>query len=480
MKITRVRIKNFRSIRELDLDLADTTVLIGPNNAGKTAILEAVRIALTRRWGMRGTGFTEYDCHLASDDSDPRTAPPISIEIELAETQPEEWSEDLHADLIEVIQLDPRTGRGIIILRVTCAWDAAENAFVPRWEFLGSDRKPMKGKGARVANTHPFFEYIPTFYLDALRDADNEFSARSQFWGRLLRSLTIPDSLSNRVQQVLDRVNRRLLAADPKISTIANTLSGIGKIATEEDPGAVAIRMAPFKTWDLVSRAEVIVQTTEDRPWLPVTRHGRGVQSLSVIFLFHAFVSELLAGIFQKDSEPFLLLEEPETHLHPQAARTLWRHVNELPGQSLVTTHSPYFVQHVPFRDLRVIRIGAAGTTFRSLPESFDTEVPAHAPVDAFLATLSGEVIYDHAAQRLVVYGKMSQQVFDRLESLYGSHPEFATILPQLRDLFRRSSFHVEDRLLRDLEEYARRIRGEIFLVHRTLPGNAARIFRKK
>ncbi len=36
---------------EVVSELGDTTVLIGQNNAGKTAILDAVRIALTRRVG---------------------------------------------------------------------------------------------------------------------------------------------------------------------------------------------------------------------------------------------------------------------------------------------------------------------------------------------------------------------------------------------------------------------------------------------
>ena len=53
LQIKRVTIKNFRSIRHAEIELGATTVLIGPNNAGKTAILEAIRIALTRRWGQR-------------------------------------------------------------------------------------------------------------------------------------------------------------------------------------------------------------------------------------------------------------------------------------------------------------------------------------------------------------------------------------------------------------------------------------------
>jgi putative ATP-dependent endonuclease of OLD family len=81
MKITALRIENFRSIKNLDVDLGDTTVFIGPNNAGKTAVLDAVRIALTRRWGQRGTGFTEYDVHLASANADPKTSQSVSIEV---------------------------------------------------------------------------------------------------------------------------------------------------------------------------------------------------------------------------------------------------------------------------------------------------------------------------------------------------------------------------------------------------------------
>ena len=37
MKLTQLRIPNFRSIALLDLQLGATTVFIGPNNAGKTA-----------------------------------------------------------------------------------------------------------------------------------------------------------------------------------------------------------------------------------------------------------------------------------------------------------------------------------------------------------------------------------------------------------------------------------------------------------
>src|SRR5262249_59860989 len=117
MRITRLRIQNFRSIKSLDVSLGDTTVFIGPNNAGKKAILDAVRIALTRRWGQRGTGFTEYDVHLASETADPKTSPGVAIELRAEEAEAGEWPDALQQDLDEIIQSDPVTGRSFISMR---------------------------------------------------------------------------------------------------------------------------------------------------------------------------------------------------------------------------------------------------------------------------------------------------------------------------------------------------------------------------
>src|SRR5258708_13076522 len=109
MRITRLRIENFRSIRNLDIDLGDTTVFIGPNNAGKTAILDAVRIVLTRRWGQRGTGFTEYDIHLATQNDDPKTSNPVSIELRTEESAPGECPDPVQQALDPIVPTDPFT-----------------------------------------------------------------------------------------------------------------------------------------------------------------------------------------------------------------------------------------------------------------------------------------------------------------------------------------------------------------------------------
>src|SRR5690348_346256 len=168
MRLTRIRIENFRSIKSLDLDLGETTVFIGQNNSGKTAILDALRIALTRRWGQRGTGFTEYDVHLANETDDPKLSPGVSIELRAEEPSPGDWPVELKQALDEIVQTNPVTGADSITLQAHCAWSAADACFQPGWAFLNAARQPLVGASARRMNLERFWQFVPVFYLGAL------------------------------------------------------------------------------------------------------------------------------------------------------------------------------------------------------------------------------------------------------------------------------------------------------------------------
>jgi putative ATP-dependent endonuclease of OLD family len=469
LQIKRVSISNFRSIRHAQIELGATTVLIGPNNAGKTAILEAIRIALTRRWGQRGTGFTEYDVHLCAGRTDPKVGDPVVIEIEMQESVPDEWPPELHETLADIIQLHPVTGQASIILRVSCAWDDGEESYVPKWEFLNVDRNPLAGKGARATNFQEFFSFLPVFYLAALRDADDEFTARSQFWGRLLRTVQIPDELEQKAVRVFNLLNAKLLGADPLLGNLATSLSDISRVAATNTPGQANLRVLPLNTWDLLSKAEVIYQTDAAKPWLPLVRHGQGVQSLSVMFLFRSFVEFLLSDLYRPESAPVVALEEPETHLHPQASRSLFRHVDALQGQKIISTHSPYFLQHVPFRDLRVVRAGPDGTVVRSLPREFRSRVPFLPALNPIAAASGGLLEYDSGLSELVVKGALPTATYNELLVVYHGRPDTADLHAKLRAMRDASLEYLPDAELVKLETFARRIRGEIFFANKWL-----------
>ena len=88
MKLVDVKIENFRGIRSLHLPLDQLTVLIGENNTGKSTVLEAIKLVLTRSFGFRRGGqFSEYDFHLENADATPQSAPTIKIVLHFAEQQ---------------------------------------------------------------------------------------------------------------------------------------------------------------------------------------------------------------------------------------------------------------------------------------------------------------------------------------------------------------------------------------------------------
>ncbi|UWU78155.1 AAA family ATPase [Bradyrhizobium huanghuaihaiense] len=466
LEITHISIRNFRSIKSLELPLRSTTLLVGPNNSGKTAILDAVRIALGRRWGQRGTGFTEYDIHLPDDRADPKLCGPAVIELRMSERVAGEWPQELQDDLLDQIQNDPH-GRAYIRLRVTCGWDAQSQGYEPLWEFLDAAGAPLRG-GRRVTNTHPFFQYIPIFYMGALRDPADEFSAQSQFWGRLLKAITIPPALEARVMKVLDLVNQRLMGSDPRLAQITEELKVLTAVAAQDTAGDLQLRAVPLKAWDLVSRSEIILRNQTSSPWLPLRRHGQGVQSLSVVFLFETFVRQLLNDIYGVGSAPVLAIEEPEAHLHPQAARTMWGHINELPGQKIITTHSPYFVQHAPFRSIRLVRCTANGTEVSTLDENYSVKIPNLATLNPVLQKYPA-LTYDAVSGQLEVVGKMEEQAKRDLMTAFGAHNDRVQICSAIVDCAKRSEKFVSDATLSDLDEWARRIRGEIFFARKWL-----------
>jgi putative ATP-dependent endonuclease of OLD family len=72
---------------------------------------------------------------------------------------------------------------------------------------------------------------------------------------------------------------------------------------------------------------------------------------------------------------PILLVEDPETHLHPTLLSNLWSLVERLPAQRLVTTNSPDFLGAIDLRAIRRLvrrpdRTVAHGVKSRDLSES--------------------------------------------------------------------------------------------------------------
>ena len=66
MHIVRLKISGFRGVRSADVALGRHAVLVGPNNSGKTTIIEALALLFGRDRLVRR--LTEHDFHGSAPD----------------------------------------------------------------------------------------------------------------------------------------------------------------------------------------------------------------------------------------------------------------------------------------------------------------------------------------------------------------------------------------------------------------------------
>lgn len=352
MKLKEILIENFRGIRSLRLPLDGLTVLIGENNTGKSSVLEAIRLVLTRGFGARRGGqFAEYDFHLKDANATPQTADPISITLHFAEEQVDEWPDEISQQLNEVIQLDG-DGLNHIWLKAQGAYEADSASFETKWAFLNAAGAELVLKNATPLNL--ISRFVPVFFLSALRDASQEFGQRGQFWSGFLKSIQLPDNQRQQIEEMLRQVNTSVIGANAGLTEVTKRIAGAGKLVPLDTADPVALEAIPTRVFDMVGKIQVHLKSSRGAK-LPLQRHGEGTQSLAVLMLFQAFTTANLAEAYAPESTPILALEEPEAHLHPSAIRSLGSSLQAMPGQILVSSHSGDLLSRVPVTALRRI-----------------------------------------------------------------------------------------------------------------------------
>ncbi len=115
VKLKRVTVTNHTRVADLDIEVRDHLVLVGPNNAGKSALLRCLELLL-------GSSTAQlYQQILSADFRDP--AEPLEILAELGEL-----SDDGKALFPD--ELD--TSTGTLTVKLVASLDAAENLSITR------------------------------------------------------------------------------------------------------------------------------------------------------------------------------------------------------------------------------------------------------------------------------------------------------------------------------------------------------------
>lgn len=353
MYLKEVYIKNFRSIKECNVTLDDFTVFIGENNAGKTTILDAIRIGLNK--SINRHSFDEYDFHMDESTSSPKESDGIRLVYHFEEREEGEWDGYIVDTFMDVIQyLKESPDKASVLIEVDAIFNELTGDIETKSVFLNQNYEEITGKSQNIVGK--FLQLNPIFHLQALRDIKDTFSPKSPLWGRFMKKVSISKEDLEELQNQISNLNNDIITKDENLKELVNELDKIQSVMDFQGEDLVSIDAVPLKTWDLLSKAQVVINNGSASYNFPIDKHGQGTQSVAAILLFKAYVKILLNEMSREEAEAILTLEEPEAHLHPQAIRSLHKSINEIECQKIITTHSPYFIQNMELKNLRYVR----------------------------------------------------------------------------------------------------------------------------
>ena len=332
MHLEYLEIVNFRGISRLCLDLeAETTVLFGENAWGKTSLVEALSSTLGDR------PLTEADFHRLAN-ARTTIAQRMGITLRFGGEpepglEPAGWRDEAGAFHLALHWAGRRMARGRIRVRQVFLGPKGREVALPE-----ADRLLLVEKVVRGHPLHVFRE---------LRLAD---------W-MLEPALAASGESKEAPEQTVQRVFERLLAIPHQVhpEELGRGLQALNRLAevrpelfqSLRPPGPRGLRRAE-------DMAEVPVSLQDGRSLADLaSRAGAGMRQVALLVLIGGMLKAESTSPRLKGALPLLLVEDPETHLHPIQLATAWGLMEQMPVQKVVTSANGALLAGVPIRALR-------------------------------------------------------------------------------------------------------------------------------
>ncbi|WP_261914548.1 ATP-dependent endonuclease [Salmonella enterica] len=359
MILERVEIVGFRGINRLSLMLEQNNVLIGENAWGKSSLLDALTLLLSPELDLYH--FVREDFWFPPGDIKGREHH-LHIILTFRETQPGRhrvrryraleacWSpceDDFH--------------RIFYRLEGECG---ADGSVMTLRSFLNSDGQPLP-----VENINDQVRHLVRL-MPVLRLRDARFMRR-------IRNGTVPNVPDVEVTaRQLDFLAREL-ATRPQNLTDGQIRQGLSAMVqllehyfSEQGAGQARPRLMrrrsqnEQRSWRYLD----IINRMIDKP-------GSRSHRVILLGLFSTLLQAKGTLRLHKDARPLLLVEDPETRLHPIMLSVAWQLLNLLPLQRIATTNSGELLSLTPVEHVvRLVRESSRVAAWRLGPGGLSAE----------------------------------------------------------------------------------------------------------
>lgn len=359
MKISRITIKNFRSIESAEIKPSAFNVLVGQNNHGKTNFFEAIE------WFYNGSGDLGQIAFMRDGSRD------VSVELEYSDIQAgidsvknEKTKESFKKfagdrDVIRVIRRKSDGGKRLL-------WDEASNEWSAK-NFAGFDRA--------FNDCLPRLQYVST----TTRLAEiSKYGKKTPIGEMLSGVLTAILEKSPQYVQFREKFDELFASETSEVKAELNLLAGKVKGHLEQQfPECTKVDFgvtAPAFD-DLLKNFETSV---DDGIETSAEEKGDGMQRALMLAIIKTY-SDYRREKDEAGKRFLFLIDEAELHLHPTAQRQLKIALSRLADngdQVFINTHSSVLVaDEVSGQSLWKVRKSASTTEVTPIGELDKPEV---------------------------------------------------------------------------------------------------------
>ncbi|GAA5180935.1 ATP-dependent endonuclease [Niveibacterium umoris] len=353
MWLSEIRIENFRVIERVQIGLDATTVLIGENDVGKTAVLDALA-AVLGPWPSGAPEFSASDVHQPAPHTGAR-ALGIAIDLHFTEREACEWDQ-----------------ASFELPRAAAGWVARGR----RGFTLGLRVNATNLRSRWITRTPQGAEHPAAPELIAVvRRFCPLIQARSSRMLGVGAALAVRENGASELDRLSQAVARYWESLDAGVSGSAEHDLNAGYLAARE----LLRRSIPGLGVEQGPSREHLAEVLGDLPATPGPSHalplsGTASRKIAMLLIAAALVRDG-SGTFAPESRPLLLIEDPEAHLHPMTLSALWSLLEPINLQKLVTTQSGDLLAAAPLAALRrLVRHGGAVGAFQVDTQKFKPE----------------------------------------------------------------------------------------------------------
>lgn len=327
MYLSELRLWNFRKYTNEDGVIDETkphltvpftkglNVLIGENDSGKTAIIDAIKL-VTKTHSMEWIHLVETDFSLGCDN----------LRIEIIFT---ELSDPEAAPFTDKVQINPDTG----IVSLHLVLEASRNA----GKILPYEVKAYDGTLKPINANEK--ELIKATYLRALRDADYDLTAKKN---SRLSQILMGHELFQEGAEGKDTFEKIIADANAKIENWFKEDFGGANSNKSQIKDVIDTFIRSFLSDNYES--ELSISDSNIKGILEKISIGiKGTMNMGLGSMNRLFMAtELLHLRRMSEGVKLCLIEELEAHLHPQAQMKVIEGIQqENDVQFILTTHSP-------------------------------------------------------------------------------------------------------------------------------------------